>query len=44
MIRKPDNTKNMSTPRYPPGALRVKKWKPTTETTATARMPSSDGS
>jgi hypothetical protein len=43
VIRKPDSTKNASTPRNPLGRNASPPWNTTTAATATARTPSSAG-
>ena len=43
VTRKPDRTKNTSTPTYPPGKLPLPAWNNTTRYTATARSPSRCG-
>jgi len=43
VMRKPDSTKNASTPRNPPGAHPAPKWYAMTAATANARKPSSAG-
>jgi hypothetical protein len=43
VIRKPESTKNASTPRYPPRIHPASRWYANTESTANARNPSSAG-
>ena len=42
-MRKPETTKKMSTPRYPPGSQPGLRWKTGTATMASARRPSRPG-
>ncbi|BBH52774.1 hypothetical protein JCM31447_12170 [Fluviispira sanaruensis] len=42
-IKKPEMTKNISTPMNPPGFNTGKKWNKTTDSTAIARNPSISG-
>ena len=43
VIKYPDRTKNISTPRKPPGSQAASMWKIMTAKTANARMPSKSG-